>query len=98
MTIEEKFADAENILGYPCGVLTCRYNVNGCATCGDYTEDHCIKKLHHEVTDIKTKYIKYDKDGNKILVDNKCALGEEAFIPLEPWVKEQDVKDFNYGN
>ena len=38
-----------------------------------------------------------DEEGNEILVDNRYAFGDEAFIPLEPWVKEQDIKDFNYG-
>jgi hypothetical protein len=96
MTTEEKFSDVESILGYPCEVLTCQHNVNGRATCGDYTEDHCIKKLHHEATNVKNKYVEYDKDGNKILVDNKCSLSEEKFIPLEPWVPGQTVIDLNY--
>ena len=97
MTTEEKFSDAESIFGYICNVLTCRYNVNGCSTCGDECEDHCFKKLYHDATDAKTKHIEYDEDGNKILVDNRYAFGEEKFIPLEPWVKEKDFKDFNYG-
>lgn len=97
MTTEEKFTDAESILGYPCGVLTCRYNVNGRATCGDRCEDHCFKQLYYDATNAKSKYIEYDEDGNEILVDNRCAFGDEVFIPLEPWVKEQDIKDFNYG-
>lgn len=97
MTTEEKFADAERILGYTCGVLTCPYNVNGRTICGDYREDHCFKQLYHDSTNAKSKYIEYDEDGNEILVDNRCAFGDESFIPLEPWVKEQDIKDFNYG-
>jgi hypothetical protein len=97
MTTEEKFADAESILGYPCCVLACRYNVNGRTTCGDRCEDHCFNQLYYDATNAKSKFIEHDEDGNKILVDNKYAFGDEAFIPLEPWVKEQDIKDFNYG-
>ena len=98
MTTEEKFEDAErDCLGYPCGVFTCPYCICGRATCGSYCEDHCTKSLFHELTDAKRKMYEEDDDGNRIIVDNPYVYQSEAVMPLEPWVKTQDIIDLNHG-
>ena len=82
MTTDEKWEDAERSMGYPCGVLTCPCNVNGFATCGDYHEDHCFKRLYHDTTD--PNFIKFSQRSPR-------AFGEEPLVFLEPWVKESDI-------
>lgn len=96
MTSDEKWEDAESCcLGMPCGVLTCKYNVNGRATCGDYSEDHCKERLFHDLTDSKRKFVSHDEDGNEVI--QNLGTGEEKVIPLEPWITDKDIVDFNYG-
>lgn len=98
MTTEEKFEDAErNGLGYYCGVSTCPYCINGRATCGDYCEDHCTKKLFHDLTDAKKKFGDIDDEGNTQFRDNPWVYDKKPIVPLEPWVKTQDIIDLNHG-
>ena len=92
MTADEKFSD---VLGCSCGVLTCQHNFNGIATCGDWQEDHCFKRLYHDCTDSKKKLIVEDEDGNEKVVQNTLATGEEEIIFLEPWVKAEDLPEYD---
>ena len=104
MTTDEKFRECFDLmpewvdagfLGYPCGIRDCRCNFNGMATC--YNDDRCFKKLYHELTDAKKKYIEEDEDGNSKVVDNEWAFGA-PFECLEPWVRVEDLPKWEREN